>query len=62
MLKLCDIKEGDVIKLDAGFTCVDAGKAKVKKDDDGLYFACRNIKHYLDGQEDDEGNLVGITN
>jgi hypothetical protein len=69
-MQLSDIKAGDAIQLDAGFTCRAAGPVEVKAAADGkLYFDCagpdadagHGHKHFLDGQEDDSGELVGIS-
>jgi len=60
-VKLDDLKPGDVITLDSGFTCHEAGNAQVESDTDGAYFICANGRHYLDGQEGADGYLVGIT-
>lgn len=58
---LNDLKPGDVIKIDGGFTCAGEGYRVVKKDSHGLYFQCRDGQHYLDGQENEDGSLVGIS-
>lgn len=63
-MKLSDIKEGQVINLDAGFTCAKKGPVVVEKDDKGrLYFPCDQGHHLLDGQvdHDNNGELIGIT-
>lgn len=61
-MKLADIKIGDRVKTDGGFTCMAAGTKIVEGDDDGLFIPCNDGKHYLDGQEDEEGaDLVGIS-
>lgn len=60
-MKLEDLNEGDIITLDDGFTCNDADPAEVKKDEYGLYIDCDEGKHYLDGQEDENGELIGIS-
>lgn len=59
-MKLSDIKPGDTVKLDGGFTCHDGGLALVHEDSRGLFVFCRDGRHYLDGQEDACGNLVGV--
>ena len=58
--RLSDLKEHYAIRLDDGFTCAHAGIRPVRRDDNGLYFACDEGKHYLDGQADDGDHLVGI--
>lgn len=61
-MRMAEIKDGDTVVLDAGFTCVKAGPITVRKDDRGLYFNCSHGRHYLDGQEDHPGrDLVGIS-
>jgi len=58
--KLIDVQPGDALIADAGFTCVKPGRVSVKKSDNGLYFDCSEGRHYLDGQVNDEGSLVGL--
>ncbi|WP_370677595.1 hypothetical protein [Pleomorphomonas sp. PLEO] len=58
---LADLKAGDVVSADGGFDCLAEGPHVVEKDDHGLFIKCREGNHYLDGQEDDDGNLVGIS-
>mgnify|MGYP000266944799 CR=1 FL=1 len=60
MLKLEDVKVGDVLTADAGFTCMPAGQHEVKIDDTGLYVECDHGKHYLDGQKMGDGTLDGL--
>lgn len=61
-MKLDEVKEGDTIIADGGFTCMKAGPRKVLSDEHGLFVECAEGKHYLDGQEDEEGaDLVGLT-
>lgn len=55
-----DIQDGDVVYLDGGFSCTRMGVAMVHKDNKGLFFWCRNGRHYLEGQKDEEGYLTGI--
>jgi hypothetical protein len=62
--KLSEIKEGDVLIADGGFTCIPEGRdLPVESDPDGkLYFLCQEGRHYLDGQLADDGDtLVGLT-
>jgi hypothetical protein len=48
-VKLLDIRVGDFVQTDDGFTCMTAGRHRVEKE------------HYLKGQEDEPGtDLVGI--
>lgn len=56
--KLRDAKEGDLLRLDSGFTCA-KGQVKVHKDEMGMYFPCSHGKHYLAGQADDGEHIVG---
>lgn len=67
--KLNELKAGDRIELDAGFTCHEAGIAEVLEDKHGLYFKCdgnddpeygEQDRHYLHGQADDGVHLIGI--
>lgn len=59
MVKLSELRVGDIITLDDGFSCLDAGNYKVLWDN-GFYVPCNHGKHYLDGQENEQGILVGI--
>lgn len=59
--KLSELKAGDTIELDDGFTCAEAGEAKVVQRDGGLCFRCGEGWHYLTGQlADDDNTLIGI--
>lgn len=62
-MKLNDLKPGDTVILDDRFTCMAEGAHVVKaKDDTGLLFLdCEEGTHYLDGQENEDGELVGIS-
>lgn len=73
--KLADLKAGDKLKADAGFTCLCDGEVTtVESDEGGLFVRCsagegdygqpatalRDQRHYLDGQEGDDGECVGM--
>lgn len=63
MVKLTDIKPGDFVTVDGGFTCMTEGKEyEVFEDADGdLFIECTKDGHWLDSQEDEPGqDLVGI--
>lgn len=60
MTKLTELKEGDRVKTDNGFTCMEAGVRKVKEKGGHLYIDCDRGQHFLEGQLDKKGNLVGI--
>lgn len=60
MVNINELKSGDEIELDNGFTCIDAGIVRVEKNDDGFYFYCEEGKHYLNGQCDKDRNLIGV--
>jgi len=56
-----DLKVGDKLKADGGFTCLKNGEVvQVAKDHDGLFIPCDEGTHTLVGQVDDNGNLVGL--
>jgi hypothetical protein len=82
-LKMEDIKVGDKLKADGGFTCIEEGRVcDVKADDKGnLYVDCCGTEcdfrtevddrddpkdftyteqHRIDGQEDENGTLIGF--
>lgn len=47
-----NVKAGDDLITDDGFTCLPAGKVRrVHEDDGGLYIKCKEGHHYLDGQD-----------
>ena len=60
-MKLTDIQPGDTIIADGGFTCMRAGPTVVQADNAGLYVKCSEGRHYLDGQEDEAGELIGLS-
>jgi len=70
-VKLQDLKPGDLIAGFEHFGCIpDRAIRTVQTDDLGLFVLCRGPEgddghvgkehHYLDGQEDDDGELVGL--
>lgn len=60
--RLSNLKAGDVVDLDGGFTCgISSRRLPVEADSSGLYVPCGEGKHYLDGQIDDAGDhLIGV--
>lgn len=62
-MKLSDLKAGDIVQTDDGFTCLPEGQHRVEADDEGeLYIHCSDGKHFLSGQEDEEtGELIGLS-
>lgn len=61
-IKMSDLTVGTVLFPDADFTCLPANVAvTVEADDDGFFVKCADGKHYLDGQEDDHGNCLGLS-
>jgi hypothetical protein len=75
MLRLEDLNVGDVVIVDGGFDCMSAGPKVVHADERGeLYVPCLGpigadgtpedpgpCQHFLAGQEDEDGSLVGIS-
>ena len=59
-MKLNKVKKGDIIIADGGFTCLQAVEHKVY-DNEGLFIECEQGMHFLDGQLDDDGNLIGLS-
>lgn len=61
--RLSELKAGDKVSLDRGFSCR-AGKSsvvEVKADENGsLYFDCNDGKHYLSGQVGKYDHLIGV--
>lgn len=62
-MKMTDIKPGDRIKGFEDFGCIPANATRIVRQDDAgrLFVACRQGHHLLDGQEDDAGELVGLS-
>lgn len=58
--KLSELRVGDQVDLDGGFDCM-SGRKVVYGDAKGLYLLCKDGRHYLDGQTDKDGDVIGIT-
>lgn len=58
--KLSMLRAGDKIRLDSGFTCIEASETSVCSDKDGLFFHCAEGHHYLSGQADNGEDCVGV--
>lgn len=61
-----DVKTGDWLQADGGFTCMREGTVhRVVNvqfgNKTGLALVCHDGHHFLDGQEDNQGYLVGLT-
>lgn len=61
-LRFDDVKAGDFLVADDGFTCIaDGAVLEVQQEPDGtLWVPCATGQHGLDGQEDEDGILVGL--
>jgi len=59
--KLADLKAGDVLELDQGFTCM-KGERNVclYHATNELFVHCNHGLHFLSGQDDGDGYLVGM--
>lgn len=60
MTNIKEIKAGDIVEADAGFTCLSQGRHLVQSSDSGLFISCSNGKHFIDGQVDDDGTVIGL--
>lgn len=61
-MKFQDVKVGDVLMTDDNFPCIDGNRRVIiEKDRSGLYFNCNDGRHYLDGQLNNDGGLVGLS-
>jgi hypothetical protein len=61
-MKLSELKAGDVLIADDGFTCLRAGPHTVEASENGLFIKCDVGRHFLTAQEDREtGELVGFS-
>jgi len=59
--KLDQLKAGDHVEIDDGFTCMSAGTTIVHEGAGGeLYIPCSCGRHFLSGQHDGDNWLVGI--
>lgn len=59
-VRLDDLRAGDRIELDDGFTCCKPHTTTVHADKRGeLYFKCNDGRHYVAGQLE-RGSLIGI--
>lgn len=64
--KLSEVAVGDTIKVDSGFTCIEADTEStvLKSENEELYFDCKDGRHNLIGQtvmnEESDDTLVGI--
>lgn len=54
------VSPGTVLIADGGFTCMRPGAKIVRRGPHGLYVRCGCGRHYLDGQLDDDGRLIGL--
>jgi hypothetical protein len=60
--KEADVKAGDKLVADDGFTCIEPFKTlTVEEDDHGLFVSCAEGHHYLDGQLEDGDHYIGLT-
>lgn len=61
-MKLSDLKSGDTIVVDGGFPCMSDGPKTVHvTNNKDFYVICRDGRHFLSGQEDENGELIGIS-
>lgn len=61
--KLSELKPGDKVKTDGGFTCgISSKELEVGFDEHGFYVPCKHGRHFLDGQLSsvDHDHLVGV--
>lgn len=60
-MHISKVKAGDVLIADDAFNCLTEGReVKVYQDGTGLYVPCCKGKHYLDGQTNAIGEVVGL--
>ena len=59
--KLTDLKLGDKLETDSGFTCMRRGQIEtVYEDIGGLFVHCSEGSHYLVESADEDSYLVGF--
>ena len=63
LVKMKDIKPGDKLFCDNGFSCLAPRTiCEVKKNENGfLFIECNFGMHFLDGQLNEDGSLEGLT-
>jgi hypothetical protein len=61
-MRLDQVKAGMTLIADNGFSCLKNGERYIVEGDaDGeLYITCDAGHHYLEGQVDEDGELVGL--
>ena len=58
-----NVRPGDILIADGGFTCIQPGaRLTVQRCDRllELYVPCADGKHFIDGQLDEDGRFVGF--
>lgn len=56
-----NVREGDFLRADGGFTCIDEGAVlQVKRGKEGLFVSCSAGEHYIEGQLDDGCEYIGF--
>jgi hypothetical protein len=62
MVLFSNVKPGDRLVPDDGFTCMEAGVSRTVHvdEDNDLYVNCSEGKHFLDLQLNDQEELVGF--
>lgn len=59
--KLSKVKPFDLLELDDGFDCMNGTVSVLADEETGeLYVPCERGKHLLEGQENEDGYLIGM--
>lgn len=58
-MKYDDLKEGMLVYVDDGFTCMDAGTRIVRKNESGFYLDCEKGKRYLATEKEEKKKSNG---
>jgi hypothetical protein len=58
--ELSELRPGDVVQVDGGFSCIKDGEKRTVNDDGELWIACKDGRHYLSGQVDDGTACIGV--
>lgn len=58
--KLSELRVGDKVMVDGGFSCMHDGDVKIVKEKDGLYIDCRYGHHHLHALATDDEHCIGI--
>lgn len=59
--KFSYVRVGTKLRADSGFDCIEPDTILTVANNDGLYVPCSCGMHFLFGQPDDDGFLIGFS-